>query len=283
MKINKQFKKVLCSISAAAILGTSVMGYAMPTYQFDNGMSKGIYYYNAGMYKEAKDELQWFADCNWGDLNSGQQKYLLNYLDSAKSKTKEANIAANTLQQWQFDDGMAKGISYFNKSMYKEAADEFQWFCDANWDKMNAGQREYALDYLDGAKAKFKEYVTVYKYADGYVNSCDIHKNRISEYAKMGWSTSYPATKYEANYTALTNMATAYWKNWLYYPNDATVYDSYVFDTWDDWDAGIVYAKVWINARVRVRGGWFANHYYTVTVSFNKYTGKYSNEGVTEY
>ena len=51
-----------------------------------------------------------------------------------------------------FDAGMKKGIEYFDKQMYYEARDEFQWFCDYNWGSMNDGQRQYALDYLGGTK-----------------------------------------------------------------------------------------------------------------------------------
>lgn len=56
-----------------------------------------------------------------------------------------------------FDKGMEKGISYFNRGMYYEAKDEFQWFCDYNWGAMNYGQQQYALDYLDGTKAKVQQ------------------------------------------------------------------------------------------------------------------------------
>lgn len=58
----------------------------------------------------------------------------------------------------EFDTGMSKGIEYFNKGMYYEARDEFQWFCDANWGKMNAAQQKYALDYLGGSKQKIQEW-----------------------------------------------------------------------------------------------------------------------------
>ena len=62
------------------------------------------------------------------------------------------SISAFAMPTWQFDSGMEKGINYFNRRMYYEARDEFQWFCDANWGALNAGQQQYALDYLDGAQ-----------------------------------------------------------------------------------------------------------------------------------
>lgn len=65
---------------------------------------------------------------------------------------------ANTSMTTQeFDDGMAKGISYFNQGLYYEAKDELQWFCDANWGNMNSEQQKYALDYLDGTKNRITQ------------------------------------------------------------------------------------------------------------------------------
>ena len=57
---------------------------------------------------------------------------------------------------------MRRGINYYDRGMYYEARDEFQWFCDANWGKMNSGQRQYALDYLDGTKAKVSQWERSY-------------------------------------------------------------------------------------------------------------------------
>ena len=295
------------------------------TVDFDLGMSKGIQYFNNGQYYEARDEFQWFCDANWSKMNTGQQQYALDYLNSAKGKCENNEILgwwveyekeygtstqyyitedgslevyynerpvhwdgvysivgdkieysytiierttnlisgyfihkdgtlyncgegdnspkklikipkymtadelkklfvyndnnisfdnvsdeinliqkylddglyleaidrcnyventfslshndgitiifmrdranawynayienANKLSRIEFDNGMRKGIDYFNKGMYYEARDEFQWFCDANWGKMNDGQRKYALDYLDGAKREIQ-------------------------------------------------------------------------------------------------------------------------------
>lgn len=89
-------------------------------------------------------------------MNDGQQQYVLGYLNNAKEKIAELEKENSRLTQQQFDNGMRKGIDYFNKGMYYEARDEFQWFCDANWGKMNDGQRKYALDYLDGAKREIQ-------------------------------------------------------------------------------------------------------------------------------
>ncbi len=68
------------------------------------------------------------------------------------------NMSVFAMTRNDFDNGMAKGINYFNQGLYYEAKDEFQWFCDANWGSMNAGQQKYALDYLGGAKARIQKW-----------------------------------------------------------------------------------------------------------------------------
>ncbi len=78
------------SLFGALLLLICVFAYfsanAMSTADFDKGMAQGISYAENGLYYEAKDEFQWFADANWGALNSGQQQYLLDYLDGSKAK-----------------------------------------------------------------------------------------------------------------------------------------------------------------------------------------------------
>ncbi len=80
-----KIKKIICAAVAAATAVSTTAAFAMSTSEFDNGMRKGINYFNNGMYYEARDEFQWFADYNWGAFNSGQQQYLLDYLDGAKA------------------------------------------------------------------------------------------------------------------------------------------------------------------------------------------------------
>lgn len=75
-----------------------------------------------------------------------------------------STISAFAMTTNEFDRGMAKGISYFNRGLYYESRDEFQWFCDYNWGAMNPGQQKYALDYLDAAKAKIWEWENVINY-----------------------------------------------------------------------------------------------------------------------
>lgn len=68
------------------------------------------------------------------------------------------------MSRYEFDQGMKKGIEYFDNQMYYEARDEFQWFCDYNWGQMSAGQQKYALDYLGGTKQ------AIFKMEVNYVN-----------------------------------------------------------------------------------------------------------------
>lgn len=82
-------KKLFSGILTGALLLSSTSAFAMSTSDFDNGISKGISYFNRGLYYEARDEFQWFADYNWGKLNDGQQKYLLDYLGSANQKVRQ--------------------------------------------------------------------------------------------------------------------------------------------------------------------------------------------------
>lgn len=53
-----KIKKILSSAIAAVTLLSSVSAFAVPRYYFDSGISKGISYYNKGMYYEARDEFQ---------------------------------------------------------------------------------------------------------------------------------------------------------------------------------------------------------------------------------
>ena len=81
-----KIKKLLCAVLAAVAAMPTVSAFAMSTAEFDNGMRNGINYFNRGLYYEARDEFQWFCDYNWGNMNSGQQKYALDYLGATKQK-----------------------------------------------------------------------------------------------------------------------------------------------------------------------------------------------------
>ena len=92
-----KIKKLLCAALAAMTTMSTISAFAMSTAEFDNGMRNGINYFNRGLYYEARDEFQWFCDYNWGNMNSGQQKYALDYLGAAKQKIAkwESGIVTN--------------------------------------------------------------------------------------------------------------------------------------------------------------------------------------------
>ena len=127
------FKRFVALFIILGILMSFVSVTAMSTYQFDYGMKKGISYFNSGKYAEAIDEFQWFCDGNWADMNQGQREYVIEYLNAAKTKYQESLVVSKD----EFDNGMKKGIEYYNKGMFLDARNEFQWFCDNNPEKMN--------------------------------------------------------------------------------------------------------------------------------------------------
>ncbi len=62
----------------------------LTTEEFDAGMSKGIDYFNRGLYHEAYDEFKWFRDARYENMNPEQQKYIDEYLYGAKVKRDES-------------------------------------------------------------------------------------------------------------------------------------------------------------------------------------------------
>ena len=93
-----KIKKILAAALAAMTTISTISAFAMSTAEFDNGMRNGINYFNRGLYYEARDEFQWFCDYNWGNMNSGQQKYALDYLGETKQKVAkwESGIVTNS-------------------------------------------------------------------------------------------------------------------------------------------------------------------------------------------
>ncbi len=179
-----------------------------------------------------------------------------------------------------FNNGMKKGIEYFNKNMFFEAVDEFQWFCDENWYKMNEEQQNYVLKYMDKAKAKFSEYVTMYQYRNGII-STSVHKNRIPELQAQGWSVNKPTPKYEPTIQDLENQAIYYWKDRLYWPDQFTLHNIRVDSTYDNWDKGTISAVVYIDATCLGTRG-FQRRTCIVRLTFNKYTGLYTLNDLEE-
>ena len=188
-------KKIFTFILTGGILLTSGSAFAMPTDQFDAGVEKGISYFNQGLYYEARDEFQWFADSSWGQLNINQQQYILDYLDGIKQEINRIEMLSTA----EFDEGMAKGISYFNQGLYCEAKDEFQWFADSNWGRLNGGQQQYLLDYLGGAKQEINRtftgtYTTYGSSNDIYIDYFDGSKISFSIYSVNSRATRIAST-----------------------------------------------------------------------------------------
>lgn len=115
-------------------------------------------------------------------------------------------ISSFALTTKDFDKGMSKGINYFNRGLYYEAKDEFQWFCDANWGKMNAGQQKYALDYLNGSYKRIQKweesqkYISLDKAKQIVVNYFGIPYSSIVKSWDNGSSYSFYMEIYEGGY-----------------------------------------------------------------------------------
>ena len=87
-----------------------------------------------------------------------------------------------------FDNAMEKGIRYFNRDLYYEARDEFQWFADYNWGALNAGQQQYLLDYLDGTKALIQQLEANKRKSNSYSFS----RSQAIAAVKNYWESNYP-------------------------------------------------------------------------------------------
>lgn len=200
--------KEMLSIITITVIGTasiSLTAFAMPTEEFDNNIQYAIDAYNAGEYQKAQAEFQNFCDENWDDLNEGQQKYIQDYLDGIeKQKYKRSPLTTE-----EFDEGMAKGIDYFNRGLYHEAYDEFKWFRDAQYENMNPEQQKYIDEYLYGAKVKREEtepYWYNKKYDTmGWVYSCYRNSGAYRFQGKK-YTYDYTIPKFNSNSESVQNL-----------------------------------------------------------------------------
>ncbi len=103
-------------------------------------------------------------------------------------------LSVSAMTTKDFDSGMAKGINYFNRGLYYEARDEFQWFCDANWGSMNSGQQNYALGYLDSSKQRIQKWEQSQNSSIDYSKYLGIWECYNPSY-KNGLSTGYMEIK----------------------------------------------------------------------------------------
>ena len=122
-------KKIICLILIYTMFLPTPIAFAMPSNEFDNGMRKGISYFNQGLYYETIDEIQNFCDVFWYDMTDKQQEKALYYLWQSKT-----NLA---------DYSFATGKNYYNKGLYYEAqkffADAIKLYPEysASWRKAN--------------------------------------------------------------------------------------------------------------------------------------------------
>ena len=99
-----------------------------------------------------------------------------------------SGLSASAMTTADFDNAMKKGINYFNRDLYYEARDEFQWFADYNWGALNEGQQQYLLDYLDGTKALIQKLESAPKKTNTY----NFSSNQAIAAVKSYWANNYP-------------------------------------------------------------------------------------------
>ena len=140
-----------------------------------------------------------------------------------------SGVSAAAMTTADFDNAMEKGIRYFNRVLYYEARDEFQWFADYNWGALNAGQQQYLLDYLDGPKALIQQLEANKRKSNSY----NISSSQAIAAVKNYWESNYPyydsltefnVTDHGTYYTVSASMGID-WSDFYVY-KDGTVYEN---------------------------------------------------------
>ena len=143
----------------------SVRVFAYDT-SYTNGIQKGIYYYNQGLYYEAIDEIQWHCDTNWYTMSAKQRETALYYLNNSTAKLADYLYAS--------------GLNYYNSGLYYEAnplfASALDYYAQINY----GSQWRNANDYLYNCNEKIKE---LEKYSTYYLESWDIKFQSLSDMA----------------------------------------------------------------------------------------------------
>lgn len=67
------------------------------------------------------------------------------------------NLSALAISTYEFDEGMSNSIRYFYQGLYYEAKDEFTWFKNYNYNRINYGQQKHLDDYLNGTQQKIEQ------------------------------------------------------------------------------------------------------------------------------
>lgn len=155
----------------------------MNTFEFDYGMSVGIYFFNNGMFYEAKEAFEDFKSISYSKMNAGQKAYFDDWYNGTLREIEKIENVVEPMSTYEFDQGMKKGINYFNRGMYQEATEEFDWFIDANAQRMNQGQFDYAYDYLMGAFSRGLAWI-IAEEADNLIHQGYSYEEAI-EYVEM--------------------------------------------------------------------------------------------------
>ena len=162
-----KIKKLLCAVLAAVAVLPTVSAFAMSTAEFDNGMRNGINYFNRGLYYEARDEFQWFCDYNWGNMNSGQQQYALDYLGAAKQKT----------ALWEKIEKKKKALTDFlNDGIY------------SYYDKIKADPYS---DYASDSEFEYSTHLPV-NYAFFNMDNDPLGSEELVTYTRINFDSEYP-------------------------------------------------------------------------------------------
>ena len=146
-------KKIICLILIYTMFLPTPIAFAMPSNEFDNGMRKGISYFNQGLYYEAIDEIQNFCDVFWYDMTDKQQEKALYYLWQSKT-----NLA---------DYSFTTGKNYYNKGLYYEAQKEFS--NALNLYPEYSSQWQSTNDYLYNTNERIKRLNVLNSYNGNYV------------------------------------------------------------------------------------------------------------------
>lgn len=156
---NKLFTLILgCAICA------QTYSFAMSTQDFDRGMEKGINYFNKGLFYEAKDEFAWFKDYNYQKMNSGQQKYLDDYLGGTYSQIEQwENKSRLQNQKNHIKQNIAGWWFFHNEDIYMEHHSEnIQFGADGSFFSQTWREKCYGTYEID------QQYGTIYATYDIY-------------------------------------------------------------------------------------------------------------------
>ena len=158
------------------------------------------------------------------------------------------SLSAYTMDASEFDDGMRKGISYYNHGLYYEAKDEFQWFCDFNWGRMNDYQQSVALNYLDNTKQQIVNLVSGNPYDVFNGNFVGGGVPIPGGYYIGRWNVSLSTTTSSSLVFGISQSESDYYADNVFLTRQSN--GSYTGSAYTEW--GISYYTVWIETENRI-------------------------------